>query len=104
MIKTAGGEFSINIYKETGKYRYRFLADGEVKLDDRIKVRIETDEKGEKYNYIILEKKSYQKYRGKSKKTVRKTIMKVLKINKLDRNIIFERTLWCILMHVANPS
>lgn len=44
------------------------------------------------------------RYRGKSKKTVRKTIMKVLKINKLDRNIIFERTLWCILMHVANPT
>lgn len=32
------------------------------------------------------------RYRGKPKKTVRKTIMKVLKINKLDRNIIFERT------------
>jgi len=43
---------------------------------------------------------------GKSKhrKTIRETIKKDLEINELDRNMIYGRTLWRNLIHVANST
>jgi hypothetical protein len=37
-------------------------------------------------------------------KTIRETIMKDLAINELDRDIIYVRTLWRSLIHVADPT
>jgi hypothetical protein len=42
--------------------------------------------------------------RGRPRKTVRETIKKGLEINELDRNMVYDRTLWCRLIHVAGPS
>jgi hypothetical protein len=41
---------------------------------------------------------------GGTRKTVRETIKKDLEINELDRNMVYDRTLWCRLIHVAGPS
>jgi len=32
----------------------------------------------------------------------RKTLKKDLEINELDRNMVYDRTLWCRLIHVAD--
>ena len=42
--------------------------------------------------------------RSRPRKTIRETIKKDLEINELDRNMIYYRTLWRILIHVANPT
>jgi len=34
----------------------------------------------------------------------RKTTKKDLEINDLDRNMVYDRTLWCNLIHVVNPT
>jgi hypothetical protein len=34
----------------------------------------------------------------------RKTIKKDLEINELDRNMVFDRKLWCLLIHLADPT
>jgi len=40
----------------------------------------------------------------KDKGRPRKTIRKDLEINELDRNMVYDRTLWRNLIHVANPT
>lgn len=42
--------------------------------------------------------------RGRSRKIIRETIRKDLKINELDRNMVFDRTLWHNLIYVADPT
>lgn len=42
--------------------------------------------------------------RGRPEKTIRETIKTDLEINELDRNMAYDRTLWCSLIHVANPT
>jgi len=37
--------------------------------------------------------------RGRPRITVNK-----LEINELDRNMVFDRTSWCRLIHIADPS
>jgi hypothetical protein len=49
-----------------------------------------------------MEDSQITKGRGKLRKTIRGTIKKDLEINELDRNMVFDRTLWCNLIHVAN--
>jgi hypothetical protein len=39
---------------------------------------------------------------GRPKKPIRETIKKDLGINELDRDMIYDRTLWRSLIHVAN--
>jgi hypothetical protein len=39
--------------------------------------------------------------RGRS---IKETITKYLETNELDINMVYDRTLWCHLIHVANPS
>jgi len=40
--------------------------------------------------------------KGRPRKTIRETIRKDLQINELDRNMVYDRTLWCNLIHVAD--
>ena len=42
--------------------------------------------------------------RGKPRKTIRETVKKDFEINKLDRNMVYDKTLWDNLIHVANPT
>jgi len=42
--------------------------------------------------------------RGRPRKTIRETIRKNLEINELDQNIVYDRTLWRNLIHVADPT
>jgi len=41
-------------------------------------------------------------YDRRPRKTIRETIWKDLEINELDPNKVYDRTLWCNLIHVAN--
>jgi hypothetical protein len=38
--------------------------------------------------------------RGRPRKTIRKDLV----INELDRNMVYDRTLWRYLIHVADPT
>jgi len=38
---------------------------------------------------------------GRPRKTIRETIKKDLEINELDQNMVYDRTLWRKLIHVA---
>jgi len=42
--------------------------------------------------------------RGRLRKSIWETIKKDLDINKLDKNVIYDRTLWCRLIHEADPT
>jgi len=42
--------------------------------------------------------------RGRPRKTIRETNKKDLEINELDQNMVYDRTLWCNLIHVVDPS
>jgi hypothetical protein len=42
--------------------------------------------------------------RERPRKTIRETIRKDLEINKLDPNIVYNRTLWRNLIHVADRT
>ena len=48
-----------------------------------------------------MEGSQITKGRGRPRKTIRETIAKDLEINDLDRNMVFDRTFWCRLIHVA---
>ena len=42
--------------------------------------------------------------RERRRKTIRETIRKDLNINELDPNIVYNRTLWRNLIHIADPT
>jgi len=42
--------------------------------------------------------------RERPKKTIRETIRKDLEVNELDSNLVYDRTLWRNLIHVADPT
>jgi len=42
--------------------------------------------------------------RGRPRKTIRETIRKDLEVNELDTNLVYDRTLWRNLIHVADPT
>jgi len=42
--------------------------------------------------------------RGRPRKPIRETIQKDLEINELNRNMVYDRVLWCHLIHVADPT
>jgi len=42
--------------------------------------------------------------RGRHRKTIRETIKKDLEVNELDPNLIYDKTLWRNLIHVADPT
>jgi len=41
---------------------------------------------------------------GRPRKTVRETIKKDLEINELEKDMVFDRTPWHRLIHVADPT
>jgi hypothetical protein len=51
-----------------------------------------------------MEKSQVKRGRGRPKKTSRETIRKDLEVNELDPNMVFDRALWCHLIHVADPT
>jgi hypothetical protein len=48
-----------------------------------------------------MEESQVKKGRGRPGKIIRKTIRKDLEVNELDPNLIYNRTLWRNLIHVA---
>jgi len=42
--------------------------------------------------------------RGRPRKTIRETIRKNLEIIELDANVVYDRTLWCNLIHAADST
>jgi len=42
--------------------------------------------------------------RGRPRKTIRESIKKDLEINDLERNMVYDRTLWHNLILVADPT
>jgi len=60
-------------------------------------------------NYVIrriyqMKDSQITRERGRTRKTIRKTIKRDLEINDLDRNMVYDRTLRRNLIHVANPT
>jgi hypothetical protein len=51
-----------------------------------------------------MEESQVKRGRGRPKKIIRKTIRKDLEVNELDPNMVFDRTLWRHLIHVADPT
>jgi len=51
-----------------------------------------------------MEKSWVKRGRGRPKKTIRETIRKDLEASELDPNMVFDRTLWRPLIHVADPT
>ena len=42
--------------------------------------------------------------RGRLGKAIGETIKRDLNVNGLNINMIYDRTLWCLLIHVADPT
>ena len=42
--------------------------------------------------------------KGRANKTIGETIRRDLDVNGLNINMIYDRTLWCCLIHVADPT
>ena len=51
-----------------------------------------------------IEESQVKRGRGRPRKTIRETIRKDLKVNELDPNMVYDRTLWCHLIHVVDPT
>jgi hypothetical protein len=51
-----------------------------------------------------MEKSQVKRGRGRLRKTIRETVRKDLEVNELDPNMIYDRTLWHNLIHVADPT
>jgi hypothetical protein len=51
-----------------------------------------------------MEESQGKRGRGRPKKTIRETIREDLEVNELDPNMVFDRTLWRHLIHVADPT
>jgi len=51
-----------------------------------------------------MEESQVKRGRGRPRKTIRETIRKDLEVNELNPNMVYDRTLWCNLIHVADPT
>ena len=51
-----------------------------------------------------MEESHVKRDRGRPRKTIRETIRKDLEVNELDPNLVYDRTLWRNLIHVADPT
>jgi hypothetical protein len=51
-----------------------------------------------------MEESQVKRGRGRPRKTIRETIRKDLEVNELDPNMVYDRTLWHHLIHVADPT
>jgi len=50
-----------------------------------------------------MEESQIRRGRGRPRKAIRETIRKDLEVNELDPNLVLDITLWCNLIHVADP-
>jgi hypothetical protein len=50
-----------------------------------------------------MEESQVNSGRGRRRKAIRETIRNDLKVNELDPNMVYDRTLWRNLIHVADP-
>ena len=50
-----------------------------------------------------IEESQVKRGRGRPKKTIKENIRKDVEVNELDLNIVFDRTLWRHVIHVADP-
>ena len=50
-----------------------------------------------------MEESQIRRGRGRPRKVIRETIRKDLEVNELDPNLVLDITLWCNLIHVADP-
>ena len=73
--------------------RLRWFAHVEKRLVDAVVRRVDQ-----------IEESHVKRCRGRPKKTIRETIRKDLEVNELDSNLIYDRTLWHNLIHVADPT
>jgi len=51
-----------------------------------------------------MEESHVKRGRGRPKKTIREAIKKDLEVSELDSSLIYDRTLWHNLIHVAVPT
>jgi hypothetical protein len=51
-----------------------------------------------------MESRRITRGKGRPRKTITKTIKKDLVINELDRDMIYDRTLWWCLIDVIGPT
>ena len=51
-----------------------------------------------------MEESQVKRGKGRPRKTIRKVIRKDLEVNELDPNLVYDRTLWRNLIHVADPT
>jgi len=51
-----------------------------------------------------MEESQVKRGRGRPRKTIRETIRKDLEVNELDLNLVYDRTLWRHLIHVADST
>ena len=49
-----------------------------------------------------MEESQVKRGRGRPRKTIRETIINDLVVNELDPNLVYDRTLWRNLIHVAD--
>jgi len=51
-----------------------------------------------------MEESQVKRGRGRPRKTIRETIRKDLEVNELDPHLVYDRTLWRHLIHIADPT
>jgi len=51
-----------------------------------------------------MEESHVKRGRGRPRKTIRETIRNDLEVNELDPNLVYDRTLWRNLIHVADTT
>jgi len=81
------------IVEKVVEIRLRWFGHVERKLVDTVVRRIDQ-----------MEGSQVIRGRGRPRKSTRETMWKDLEINELEKDMIFVRTLWRRLIHVANPT
>jgi len=54
-------------------------------------------------NVDQIEESRVKRGRGKPRKTIRETIKNDFEVNELNLNLVYDKTLWRNLIHVADP-
>jgi len=53
---------------------------------------------------MIFFSRHFKRGRGRPRKTIRETIRKDLEVSELDPNLVYDKTLWRNLIHVADST
>lgn len=80
-------------------------------IEKRVETRIRWFKPVERrpVNYVarrvdLMESSQIIRSRGRPSKTISETIRKDLKIYELDRDMMYDKVLWHLLIHIANPT